>query len=243
MREEHVIVQQILEAQQNVDAADAFIKQYLPFIKAETAKFMKRIPTEGRDEELNIAMFAFYEAMRAYRPDKGAFLNLAALTIKNRLIDHYRKEQRHTGLVYYDKNISDDDNETTFLDGLKNEVDEYEAMTLREATRDEILHFTAELADFGLALSDVADSCPKQERTLKSCLQALAYAKTHPEILDQMLETKKLPITALAQGAGVEKKTLERHRKYVLAILLAFTNGFEIIRGHLYQLQKNEVRV
>lgn len=243
MREEHAIVQQILEAQKNVDAANAFIKQYLPFIKAETAKFIKRVPVEGHDEELNIAMFAFYEAMRAYRPDKGAFLKLAALAIKNRLIDHYRKEQRHTGLVYYDKNVSDDDNETTFLDGLANETDEYEAMTLREATKDEILHFTSQLAEFGLSLTDVADSCPKQDRTLKSCLQALAYAKSHPEILDQMLESKKLPISALAQGAGVEKKTLERHRKYVLAILLAFTNGFEIIRGHLYQLQKNEVRV
>ncbi|MBQ8662267.1 MAG: RNA polymerase subunit sigma [Eubacterium sp.] len=238
MREEHVIVQQILEAQQNVDVADRFIRQYMPYIKSETAKFIKRVPVEGHDEELNIAMFAFYEAMRAYCADKGAFLPLASMTIKNRLIDHYRKEQRHAGVIYYDKNISDEDEETTFLDGLANEVDEYEAMTLREATKDEIAHFTSELADFGLCLSDVADSCPKQERTLQSCMKVLAYAKSHPEIIELMLGSKKLPITALAQGAGVEKKTLERHRKYVLAILLAFTNGFEIIRGHLYQLQK-----
>ena len=40
----------------------------------------------------------------------------------------------------------------------------------------------------------------------------------------------------LAAGSGVEKKTLERHRKYLVAILLAFTNGYEIIRGHLCQL-------
>ena len=39
-----------------------------------------------------------------------------------------------------------------------------------------------------------------------------------------------------AAGTGVERKTLERHRKYLLAILLAFTNGYEIIRGHLCQV-------
>lgn len=238
MKEEHVIVQQILKAQQNVEAADDFIKQYLPFIKSETAKFMKKNPVEGQDEELNIAMFAFYEAMCAYQRNKGAFLKLAAVAIRNRLIDHYRKEQRHSGLVYYDKTISEDDNETTFLDGIAHEKDEYEEMTHRAATQDEIAEFTLQLQAFGLSLTDVAESCPKQDRTLKSCLDALAYAKQHPELLDQMLESKKLPISALAMGAGVEKKTLERHRKYVLAILLAFTNGYEIIRGHLYQLQK-----
>lgn len=40
----------------------------------------------------------------------------------------------------------------------------------------------------------------------------------------------------LMEGTGVERKTLERHRKYLAAILLAFTNGYEIIRGHLYQI-------
>lgn len=238
MKEEHVIVQQILAAQQSADAADGFIRQYLPFIKSETAKFMKKNPIEGQDEELNIAMFAFYEALCAYQRGKGAFLKLAAVAIRNRLIDHFRREQRHTGLVYYDKTISEDDDQTTFLDGLAHEKDEYEELTHREATQDEIAEFTRQLQEFGISLTDVAESCPKQERTLKACLDALAYAKQHPDLLDQMVESKKLPISALAMGADVEKKTLERHRKYVLAILLAFTNGYEIIRGHLYQLQK-----
>ena len=50
------------------------------------------------------------------------------------------------------------------------------------------------------------------------------------------LKSGRLPINELAAGSGVDKKTLERHRKYLVAILLAFTNGYEIIRGHLCQL-------
>lgn len=38
----------------------------------------------------------------------------------------------------------------------------------------------------------------------------------------------------LVEGAKGERKTLERHRKYIIAILLAYTNGFEIIRGQPY---------
>ena len=37
-------------------------------------------------------------------------------------------------------------------------------------------------------------------------------------------------------SSDLDKKTMERHRKYLVAILLAFTNGYEIIRGHLCQV-------
>lgn len=51
-----------------------------------------------------------------------------------------------------------------------------------------------------------------------------------------MEKSGKLPVAELAAGANVERKTLERHRKYLVAMLIAFTNGFEIIRGHLCRL-------
>ena len=51
-----------------------------------------------------------------------------------------------------------------------------------------------------------------------------------------MEDTGKLPMNELATGSGTDKKTMERHRKYLVAILLAFTNGYEIIRGYLCQL-------
>jgi len=70
----------------------------------------------------------------------------------------------------------------------------------------------------------------------------LRYAKQQPQLLQQLLRSKKLPIRELADNTGVDKKILERHRKYLVAVLLAYTNGFEIIRDHLYQLQKKEVQ-
>ena len=54
--------------------------------------------------------------------------------------------------------------------------------------------------------------------------------------LEKLVETGRLPMNELAAGSGTDKKTMERHRKYLVAILLAFTNGYEIIRGHLCQI-------
>ena len=56
------------------------------------------------------------------------------------------------------------------------------------------------------------------------------------ELLKRVEDTGKLPMGELSAGSGTDKKTMERHRKYLVAILLAFTNGYEIIRGHLCQV-------
>ena len=108
----------------------------------------------------------------------------------------------------------------------------------RYATRMEIEELTRQMQAFGVSLHDVADNCPKQQRTLAACRQALQYARENPELFDVLLHTKKLPVGQLAAGSGVERKTLERHRKYMVALLLIYTNGYEIIRGHLKQVMK-----
>ena len=59
-----------------------------------------------------------------------------------------------------------------------------------------------------------------------------------PELLEELLQTKRLPVARLSAGSGTERKTLERHRKYMVALLLIYTNGYEIIRGHLTQVMK-----
>lgn len=244
MSQEHEIVTFVYTAKENREAADQFIRQYLPFIKAETARFLKRPPVEGHDDELSIAMFAFHESIMSYNRLRGSFLKFAATNIRNRLIDYYRKEQRHTGIISLHNTI-DSDEERLLIDTIedsKNEVAEHHSLSIAQA---EITEFADQLQTFQLSLDDIADNCPKQDRTLAACHKALAYAKAHPELLDSLLSTGKLPISQLAHGSGVERKTLERHRKYMVAILLAYTNGFDIIRGHLQQVapQKGEIRL
>jgi len=236
MSKDHEIIQMIENAQADPKAADDLIVRYMPFIRTETAKFIKRIPQEGLDDELSIAMFAFYEAAMSYRAEKGSFIKLASLSIRNRLIDHYRKEKRHMGTVSLEQPVGDEDGRTLkeSVDTGKDEIAEHHG---RAAAKAEIMEFAGKLAEFGITLTDVADSCPQQTRTKEACMKVLEYARQNPGILLQLEQNGRLPIAQLALGAGIEKKTIERHRKYVVAILLAYTNGYEIIRGHLYHIR------
>lgn len=236
MNDEHKIIEQVYAAKEDIQAADQLISTYLPFIRAETAKYLKRPPIEGHDDELSIAMIAFHEAISGYSRIRGAFLKYAAMLIRSRLIDYSRREQRHSRVVSLDAPIGEED--TTLGETLANETDPHEETASRDATRTEIEELARQMKEFGISLSDVADNCPKQQRTLDACRKALQYAKDNPELLDDFLRTKRLPVGQLTAGSGVERKTLERHRKYMVALLLICTNGYEIIRGHLKWVMK-----
>ena len=235
MNDEHKIIQQVYAAKQDVQAADRLIGTYLPFIKAETAKFLKRPPIDGHDDELSIAMIAFHEAIGGYSRTRGAFLKYAAMLIRSRLIDYSRREQRHSRVISLDAPAGET---ATLGETLANEKEPHEETVTRDATRAEIEELTKQMQKFGVTLSDIADNCPKQQRTLSACRKALQFARENPELLESLLQTKKLPIGPLTTGSGVERKTLERHRKYMVALLLIYTNGYEIIRGHLKQVMK-----
>lgn len=232
--EANQIVSQVYDAKKDSRKADEMISAYMPFIKSETAKFLKRPPLSD-DDELSIAMFAFYEAIRNYSKLRGSFLKFAALQIKNRLIDNYRKEKRNKGQISLD---SSDDEKTELIDTIQDEHNVYEENEIREATKQEIDELSAQMLDFGVSMSDVADNSPRQQRTLEICQKAVHFARNNPDILDDFLRTKRVPIGKLAKGANVERKSLERHRRYLVAVLLICTNGYEIMRGHIMQVLK-----
>ena len=171
----------------------------------------------------------------SYQKTRGAFLKYAAVSIKNRLIDYARRESRHAGTVSLDHSESDED-DRAMVDRLEDDRNEIREREDHSSARTEIAKFSAELAEYGLSLTEIAENCPRQKRTLEACHRALAYARENQELLQKLVSSKKLPLSQLAAGSGTEVKTLERHRKYMVAVLLAYTNGFEIIRGHLRQM-------
>lgn len=237
MPSEYQIVKQVYAAKENMQTADDLIRSYIPFIKSEASKFLSRICTE-QDDEFSIAMIAFHEAIRGYEKSRGAFLSYASMLIRSRLTDYQRKEARHLGHLSLDEESGDEGG--TLLETLAEKSDPIEESIGLEATRQEIEELIGVMAQFGVSFSDVADNSPKQERTLEACRSAIQYAAENTQLLDELLKTKKLPMAQLVLGSGAERKTLERHRKYILAMLLIQTNGYEIIRGHLRHILKTK---
>lgn len=235
----HPITALVAEARSDLGAADALTRDYLPFIKSEVSKFTGRSVSE-RDDEVSIAMLAFHEAITTYDEKRGAFIPFAALIMRNRLIDNARHASRQVDTVSLQAPVRSElsDETTTIEDHVASPDDHAGEYETREATRQEIEELQRQLAEFEVSFADVADNSPSQARTLGACKEVLEYALSQPELLEEFHRTKKLPIGRLASGSGVSRKTMERHRKYLVALLCIWSNGYEIIRGHLYHVLK-----
>lgn len=237
MKNEHQIIKNVYSAKTDPQKADDLIRTYLPFIRSETSKFLSRFCTE-QDDEFSISMIAFHEAILGFSKERGAFLSYASILIRSRLIDYQRKESRHQNHISLYSETKEDGH--SLIDELEDKTDHFDESADLEAAKQEVDELSAVMESFGVSFSDVADNSPKQERTLAACTGAIRYAAENKALLDELLKTKKLPMAQLVLGSGAERKTLERHRKYILAMLLIQTNGYEIIRGHLRHVLKKK---
>ena len=230
MQGEHVIIKEVYAAKVDVEKADDLIRRYMPFIKAEASRQTGRVCTE-QDDEHSIAMIAFYEAIMGYEKERGSFMSYASMLIKSRIIDHKRKETKHEGqLSIY---AEEGEEGRLIMDELSDERDHIDEHIGLEATKQEIEELTRVLARAGVTFSDVADNCPRQQRTFSACMRAIRCGADDGEMLDEIERTGRLPLKRISELSGVERKTIERHRRYILAMLLIHTNGYEIVRGHL----------
>lgn len=237
MSEEHSIVQRVYDAKNDMQAADSLISDYLPFIKAQVSKIKKNSTALDQSDELSIGMIAFHEAINGYSKSRGNFLSYASLLIRNRIIDYWRKNKRHNQVISLDTPVREEE-DSSLGDFISEDEDQEESLVIRQATKEEIIELSQQMQEFGVSLTEVADNSPKQERTLKACQQVVAYAKEDEELMEKFLQTKQLPLTQLTKETGVPRKTIERHRKYIVALLLIYSNGYEIIRGHLAEVMR-----
>ncbi|MDR3192963.1 MAG: hypothetical protein LBT87_07850, partial [Treponema sp.] len=100
MDTEPVLAKQLAErvqlAKTDKHALNTLLHDYMPFIrKCVSGVFFK---SQSKADNLTDAMLAFAHGVQTYNPEQGAFIQYAAVIIRNRLIDNARKEialQKH----------------------------------------------------------------------------------------------------------------------------------------------------
>lgn len=130
-------------------------------------------------------------------------------------------------MISLDQRMGDEGKSRTLLEKIDAGHDEIAHRHARNAAKEEILEFSRQLSQYGLRLTDVADNCPKQARTMKACHQVLAYARKERILLDQFVASGKLPAIGAGRRRWRGEENMERHRKYLVALLLAYTMGMK----------------
>jgi len=220
-----------------------FITAYQPFIVKAASRFCKRYIDPSRDDEFSVALNAFNEAIDGFSASAGrSFLGFAETVIRRRLIDHVRKEQRFSQQVPYSAFDHEDEE-----DNIVNPVETHQAMEqfkkdqLADERRTEILELNEQLREFGISFVDLVEASPKHADS-RETLFSISRILSKDEVLMHMVRTKKmLPIKELMERVHVSRKTLERNRKYIIAVALIHGGAFPHLQQYVHRTAGVEV--
>ncbi|SOC37386.1 RNA polymerase sigma-I factor [Ureibacillus acetophenoni] len=203
-----------------------------PFMK-KTASYICKRPIDEHDEEYSITILGFHEAVMSFNPEENAsFQTFAHLIIKRRLIDYIRKETaRKDQLLSLEPN-EDDSSEQHFLFNEKS-IYTYEEKQRSATRKEELLIYRELLSGFNLSFEDLTKTSPKHVDARKTAFHIAQIVADHEEFYNYLLKNKRLPLKEIESLVEVSRKTLERHRKYIIAVVLLLNSDFIYLKDYV----------
>ena len=85
-------------ARTDESALNELVRENNSFILRCATKTCRRYITQS-DDEYEVALVAFCEAVRAFDAGAGGFMGFAGLVIRRRLMDYFDKQSRHSNEI------------------------------------------------------------------------------------------------------------------------------------------------
>lgn len=231
--------QLVLDSQKGDSMArERLIKNYTPFILKTASKISGRYVRMGEDDEVSVGLMAFNEAIDCFDTSKNhSFLSFAETVIKRRLIDYFRKESNTTNKVVPLSAFEQDEessNEGTFyyLES-KQSVEAFQEKNAAAERKEEILLYTKKLNEFGISFQDLVTISPKHEDARIRAMEAAAIIASDKEMVAHLISKKELPLKLLERKSGISRKTMERQRKYIIAVTIILINDFDYLKQYI----------
>lgn len=208
-----------------------FINDYKPFILKTVSQLIGNNPDLESSEEFSIGLLAFNEALESYDEDKkNSFISFSKQVISRRIIDYMRSNKKNKQVFPFSYFEEYENNfEEKYL-GDKN-VDQFSNFEIQE----EFDNFELIISKFEISLDDLALRSPKHKKSRKTCL-GIAKVISEDDILYEMLMRKrKIPFKQLKDKVSICQRTIEKNRKYIIAMTLVLKSDLEVLRKYIIE--------
>ncbi|MFD2617882.1 RNA polymerase sigma-I factor [Terrilactibacillus laevilacticus] len=210
------------------------LEAYQPFIKKVVSKVCNRFIDHTMDE-FSIGLVAFNEAMNQYRKGQGSkFLTFADMVIRRRIIDFIRKETRQVKHIFLDYVDSDDENglEESYIEQ-QVAISHYEEQQQIEERMVQIEEYEQMLLQYGITFNVLSKHCPKHVDARENAKVVARLLVSNDKMVQFLQKKKRLPIQELLNYVQCSRKTIERNRKYIIALALIYIGGFAALQSYI----------
>lgn len=218
-----------------------FINEHNHFIINCAYRTTHKYITQSEDE-WSISLIAFTNAVKTYTPHKGGFVPYSELLIKRSLIDYYRAAQKFKPELSVSPDIFDSEPYDEEYDiSIKLEVSDKLSKVCDNNLKYEIEAANSEFVKFGFSFYDLTKCSPKSSKTKAACKQAVLYVLDNPLIHNEINQLKQLPIKLIQKNTNLPRKTLEHHRRYILAAIVILSGEYPLLADYITFIRKEGV--
>ncbi|MET1248225.1 RNA polymerase sigma-I factor [Sporolactobacillus sp. STCC-11] len=213
---------------------NSIIESYQPFIKKVVSKVCNRFIDQTMDE-FSVGLVAFNEAINQYQKGQGSkFLTFADMVIRRRIIDFIRKESRQMRHIYLDQTKPSGENtmEESFIEQ-QAAIDHFEEQRRINERMEQIESYQLLLLEYGITFDVLSKHCPKHADARENAKVSAKRLVERKELVSYLKKKKQLPIKDLLQFVSCSRKTIERNRKYIIALSLIYIGGFSALKSYI----------
>ncbi|RFU70985.1 RNA polymerase sigma factor SigI [Peribacillus saganii] len=216
----------------NKELREEILVSFKPFIAKTVSSVCRRYITES-DDEFSIGLIAFNDAIDKFVPAKGhSLLAFAETIIKRRVIDYLRSQSRKQDVLLDYKFEDEQELSESYLETEKS-MQQFRIVQDAEKRKDEILLYQNKLLEFDLVFDDLAENSPKHEDARRNAISIARLIVEDAELRGILFEKKRLPVKQLEQRVKVSRKTIERNRKYIIAISVILHGEFFYLKDYI----------
>lgn len=230
---EMTLEKMITLAQQGDEMIQNYLLQtYQPFIAKCVSEVCKRYIDPKRDDEFSIGLSAFNDAIFSFSSERGSsFFSFAKLVVKRRVIDYIRYIQKTPIAASLDELYDAEQMENPLEIKAAKDVhfQEQEAWYRKE----EILDYKEKLQAYKLSLDELIRISPKHKDAREAAIRVAKTLYNNAELRAYVQSKKRMPMKELVKKVNVSKKTLERNRKFILAMFIVLSEDYVYLKDYL----------
>jgi RNA polymerase sigma factor len=214
-----------------------FIIKFKPFILKQVFRATDKYVEPENSEEYSVALLAFNEAIDTYDEKKHPnFLVFCEQVIRRRLIDHKRKNKKNS-MVFPFSYFESDDNRlenSLFQSDMNDGTERLEFL-------EDIDYFKDQLACFNISFRDLVLCTPKHRDSRESLINVARTLASDDDLYGKLKRKKKIPTPDLLKLTSVSRRTIERNKKYIIAVSLILRSNLEIFKEYAEYCKERRV--
>ena len=93
------------------------------------------------------------------------------------------------------------------------------------------------LEEFGLSIKDLISSTPKQKKSKQTCIKIARIIAQDQALFAKFNKKRTIPYSKLVKRIDVSQRTIERNRKYIIALVLILNSDLDVLKNYIDSIE------